>query len=39
MFDARTVSKLSGLDRPKIMEIMEKYSIYDRKYNIDEAQE
>tara|TARA_R100001530_G_C4281383_1_gene145651 strand:- start:702 stop:878 length:177 start_codon:yes stop_codon:yes gene_type:complete len=37
MFDARTVSKLSGLDRPKIMEIMEKYSIYDRKYNIDEA--
>jgi len=39
MFDARAVSKLSGLDRPKIMEIMEKYSIYDRKYNIDEAQE
>tara|TARA_R100000656_G_scaffold17370_1_gene16282 strand:- start:552 stop:725 length:174 start_codon:yes stop_codon:yes gene_type:complete len=36
MFDVRTVSELSGLGRPKIIEIMEKYSIYDKKYNKDE---
>ena len=36
MFDVRTVSELSGLGRPKIMEIMEKYDIYERKYNTDE---
>ena len=32
MFDVKTVSQLSGLDRPKIIEIMEKYDIYERKY-------
>ena len=36
MFDVRTVSKLSGLSGPKIIEIMEKYDIYERKYNTDE---
>ena len=36
MFDVRTVSELSGLGRPKIMEIMEKYDIYWKKYNKDE---
>jgi len=39
MFDIKTVSKLSGLTGPKIIEVMEKYSIYERKYNKDEAQE
>ena len=32
MFDIRTISKLSGLSGPKIVEIMEKYDIYERKY-------
>ena len=32
MFDVNTVSELSGLGRPKIMEIMEKYEIYKRIY-------
>ena len=36
MMDIRTVSKLSGLTGPKIVEVMEKYSIYERKYNKDE---
>ena len=36
MFDVKTVSELSGLDRPKILEIMEKYDIYHEKYNEDE---
>ena len=36
MFDVKTVSKLSGLNGPKIIEIMEKYDIYERKYNTDE---
>ena len=36
MFDIKTVSKLSGLTGPKIMEVMEKYSIYEKKYNTDE---
>jgi len=36
MFDVRTVSELSGLGRPKIMEIMEKYDIYHKKYNENE---
>ena len=36
MFDIKTVSKLSGLTGPKIVEVMEKYSIYERKYNKDE---
>ena len=36
MFDVKTVSELSGLDRPKIIEIMEKYDIYHEKYNEDE---
>ena len=36
MFDVRTVSELSGLGRPKIIEIMEKYEIYHKKYNEDE---
>jgi hypothetical protein len=36
MFDVKTVSRLSGLDRPKIIEIMEKYDIYSKKYSEDE---
>jgi len=36
MFDVKTVSKLSGLTGPKIIEVMEKYSIYEKKYNKDE---
>ena len=36
MFDVKTVSKLSGLGRPKLIEIMEKYDIYHKKYNKDE---
>ena len=36
MFDANTVSALSGLARPKLIEIMEKYDIYHKKYNEDE---
>ena len=36
MFDVKTVSELSGLDRPKIIEIMEKYDIYHEKYNENE---
>ncbi len=36
MFDVKTVSQLSGLHRPKIIEIMEKYDIYSKKYNKDE---
>jgi len=36
MFDLRTVSELSGLGRPKIVEIMEKYEIYHKKYKRDE---
>ena len=36
MFDVKTVSELSGLNRPKIVEIMEKYDIYHKKYNEDE---
>ena len=36
MFDANTVSALSGLDRPKLIEIMEKYDIYSKKYSEDE---
>ncbi len=36
MFDVKTVSQLSGLDRPKIIEIMEKYDIYSKKYSEDE---
>ena len=33
MFDVKTVSQLSGLDRPKIMEIMKDYGTYYDKYN------
>ena len=36
MFDIKTVSELSGLTGPKIIEVMEKYSIYERKYNKNE---
>tara|TARA_R100000093_G_scaffold70450_2_gene43659 strand:+ start:360 stop:542 length:183 start_codon:yes stop_codon:yes gene_type:complete len=36
MMDIRTVREISGLGRPKIMEIMEKYDIYKRKYKKDE---
>ena len=36
MFDVRTVSALSGLGRPKIVEIMEKYDIYTDKYSKNE---
>ena len=36
MFDVKTVSELSGLGRPKLIEIMEKYDIYHKKYNEDE---
>ena len=36
MFDLRTVSELSGLGRPKIVEIMEKYDIYYKKYKENE---
>ena len=36
MFDIKTVSKLSGLTGPKIVEVMEKYDIYERKYKKDE---
>ena len=36
MFDIKTVSELSGLAGPKIIEVMEKYSIYERKYNKNE---
>ena len=36
MFDANTVSALSGLTRPKLIEIMEKYDIYSKKYSEDE---
>tara|TARA_R110000751_G_scaffold217443_1_gene320449 strand:- start:649 stop:822 length:174 start_codon:yes stop_codon:yes gene_type:complete len=36
MFDVKTVEKLSGLDRSKIMEIMKDYSAYHDKYNEDE---
>ena len=36
MFDVKTVSELSGLSRPKLIEIMEKYDIYHKKYNEDE---
>ena len=38
MFDLRTVSELSGLGRPKIVEIMEKYEIYHKKYKRDEQE-
>ena len=38
MFDIRTVSELSGLGRPKIVEIMEKYEIYHKKYKRDEQE-
>ena len=38
MFDFRTVSELSGLDRPKIAEIMEKYEIYYKEYREDEQE-
>ena len=36
MFDIRKVKELSGLSGPKIIEVMEKYSIYESKYNKDE---
>ena len=36
MFDVKTVSELSGLGRPKLIEIMEKYEIYHKKYNENE---
>ena len=36
MMDIRTVREISGLGRPKIIEIMEKYDIYKRKYKKDE---
>ena len=36
MFDVKTVSELSGLSRPKLIEIMEKYDIYSKKYSEDE---
>ena len=36
MFDVKTVSELSGLSRPKLIEIMEKYDIYHKKYNENE---
>jgi len=36
MMDIRTVREISGLGRPKIVEIMEKYEIYHRKYREDE---
>ena len=32
MFNIKTVSELSGLSGPKIIEVMEKYSIYQKKY-------
>ena len=38
MFDVKTVSELSGLGRPKIVEIMEKYDIYLEIYNEDEQE-
>ena len=38
MMDIRTVREISGLGRPKIMEIMEKYDIYKRKYKKDEQE-
>ena len=36
MMDIKTVREISGLGRPKIIEIMEKYDIYKRKYNENE---
>jgi len=36
MFNVNRVSELSGLNRPKIVEIMEKYDIYTDKYNKNE---
>jgi hypothetical protein len=33
MFDVVTVSKLSGLDRKKIIDIMKNYSVYTKKWN------
>ena len=38
MMDIRTVREISGLGRPKIIEIMEKYDIYKRKYKKDEQE-
>jgi hypothetical protein len=38
MMDIRTVREISGLGRPKIIEIMEKYEIYHRKYREDEQE-
>ena len=36
MFNVNRVSELSGLNRPKIVEIMEKYDIYTDKYSKNE---
>ena len=38
MFNVNRVSELSGLGRPKIVEIMEKYDIYTDKYNKNEQE-
>ena len=35
MFDVRTVSALTGLDRNQITTIMSNYSELDKKYNIN----
>ena len=37
MFNVNRVSELSGLNRPKIVEIMEKYDIYTEKYSKNES--
>ena len=35
MFDVRTVSALTGLDRNEIMTIMSNYRELDKKYNVN----
>jgi hypothetical protein len=39
MFDVRTVSSLSGLDRGQITTIMSNYRELDEKYNVNTNQE
>lgn len=35
MFDVRTVSAISGLNRDECIDIMSNYSAYSEKYNIN----
>ena len=39
MFDVRTVSSLSGLDRDQITTIMSNYGELEEKYNVNTNQE